>query len=178
MSADSRTPAASTAIGDASDSRARFLREIGTRLPADRVTEVHLFPAIRQGGVETGAAVVAVAPVLEREVVPNAMAADEPHPPAPADVRTEKHTVYTATYRLVLKGPERGTWESAVNAEAEAPLQMVGTVVQGVQRRLGDEGEPERIRGAQLDDALRASPLTAAADAGRPFAMRPDPISG
>lgn len=167
MSADTRTPIAATAIGDAPDSRARFLREIGTRLPADRVTEVHLFPAIRQGGVETGAAVVAVAPVLEREVVPNAKGADEP-PQASVDVRAEKHTVYTATYRLVLKGPERGKWESAVNAEAEAPLLMVGTVVQGVQRRLGDEGEPERIRGAQLNDALRTAPLTAAADAGRP----------
>ena len=162
------TPAlAATALGEAPDSRTRFLREIGARLPPERVTEVHLFPAIRQGGVETGAAVVAVAPVLEREVLPNGMTSEEPALPA-VDERAEKHTVYTATYRLVLKGAERGKWESAVNAEAEAPLLMVGTVVQGVQRRLGDEGEPERISGAQFNDAVRAAPLTAAADAGRP----------
>jgi hypothetical protein len=136
------------------NSRERFLREIGSRVPADRVTEIHLFPAIRQGGVETGAAVVAVAPFLEREVAPNDVDSDE-FPPA-VELRSDKHTVYTATYRLVLKGPERGKWESAVNAEAEAPLQMVGTVVQGVQRRLGDEGEPERLAGLELADALRA----------------------
>jgi hypothetical protein len=34
---------------------------------------------------------------------------------------------------------------------------MVGKVVQGVQRRLGDEGEPERITGSELRDALRVS---------------------
>jgi hypothetical protein len=150
-----RAAAGATPIGDALDSRTRFLREIGSRLPGGRVTEVHLFPAIRQGGVETGAAVVAVAPVLEREMVPNVESDDEP-PPRPVEMRAEKHTVYTATYRLVLKGPERGKWESAVNAEAEAPLQMVGKVVQGVQRRLGDEGEPERISGAELHNALRS----------------------
>jgi len=154
LSNSTRAPADATAIGDPADSRTRFLREIGARVPAERVTEVHLFPAIRQAGVETGAAVVAVAPVLEREVVPNADGAVEP-PRAPVDVRAQKHTVYTATYRLVLKGPERGKWESSVNAEAEAPLLMVDTVVQGVQRRLGDDGEPERISGAALHDALR-----------------------
>ena len=155
MTASTRATAAATPIEDALDSRTRFLREIGSRVPAGRVTEVHLFPAIRQGGTETGAAVVAVAPVLEREIVPNTGTADEP-PPRPIDMRTEKHTVYTATYRLVLKGLERGKWESAVVAEAEAPLQMVGRVVQGVQRRLGDEGEPERITGAELQLALRS----------------------
>ena len=155
MIASTRAAAGATPIGDALDSRTRFLREIGARLPAGRVTEVHLFPAIRQGGVETGAAVVAVAPVLEREIMPNVESEDGP-PPLPVYMRAEKHTVYTATYRLVLKGPDRGKWESAVNAEAEAPLQMVGKVVQGVQRRLGDEGEPERISGALLHDALRS----------------------
>jgi hypothetical protein len=154
VTASVRAPATGITIGDALDSRTRFLREIGSRVPAGRVTEVHLFPAIRQGGVETGAAVVAVAPVLEREIVPNAETEDD-LPPLPIDSRTEKHTVYTATYRLVLKGPERGKWESAVNAEAEAPLKMVATVVQGVQRRLGDEGEPERISGTALQVALR-----------------------
>ena len=154
MTAGTRAAAAATPSGDALDSRTRFLREIGSRLPAARVTEVHLFPAIRQGGVETGAAVVAVAPVLEREIVPNAEHEDAP--PA-VDMRAEKHTVYTATYRLVVKGPERGKWESAVNAEAEAPLQMVGKVVEGVQRRLGDDGEPERISGAELHVALRSA---------------------
>lgn len=144
-------PAATTPA----DSRERFLLEIGARVPADRVTAIHLFPAIRQGGVETGAAVVAVAPYLEREVMPDVSDGEE-HPPEPVLVPTDKHTVYTATYRLVLKGADRGKWESSVVAEAEAPLHMVDTVVQGVQRRLGDDGEPERLEGAELAGALKS----------------------
>lgn len=42
-----------------SESRERFLREILARIPAERIGEVHVFPAIRQGGVETGIAVIA-----------------------------------------------------------------------------------------------------------------------
>ena len=44
--------------------RTRFLAAIAKRLPAERVIEAHMFAAIRQGGVETGVAVIA----LEREV--------------------------------------------------------------------------------------------------------------
>jgi hypothetical protein len=43
------------------ETRARFLAAIAKQLPADRVMEVHLFNAIRQGGMESGVAVVAVA---------------------------------------------------------------------------------------------------------------------
>ena len=159
MSTSARTPYSQATTP--ADSRERFLREIGTRVPADRVTAIHLFPAIRQGGVETGAAVVAVAPFLEREVVPDAGDDDE-HPPLPVAAPTDKHTVYTATYRLVLKGVDRGKWEASVNAEAEAPLHMVDTVVQGVQRRLGDDGEPERLEGAELAGALKSTPQATA----------------
>jgi hypothetical protein len=42
------------------ETRARFLADIAKQLPAERVIEVHLFGAIRQGGVESGVAVVAV----------------------------------------------------------------------------------------------------------------------
>ena len=41
------------------DTRERFLREIADRLPPERIEEVHLFPPLRQGGVESGVAVVA-----------------------------------------------------------------------------------------------------------------------
>ncbi|CAN5814181.1 hypothetical protein BH11GEM2_BH11GEM2_05220 [soil metagenome] len=43
------------------DTRTRFLAAIAKQLPAERVMEVHLFGAIRQGGMESGVAVVAVA---------------------------------------------------------------------------------------------------------------------
>ena len=162
MTAPARSPRSQTPSGQPEDPRSRFLREIGARLPIQRVTELHLFPAIRQGGVESGAAVVAVAPMLEQEVPiePSDDESDEhPRPSAGVD-RTVKHTVYTATYRLVLKGADRGKWEAAVVAEAEAPLQLVDTVVQGVQRRLGDEGEPERLAGESLHALLRSAVAT------------------
>jgi hypothetical protein len=52
--------------GDAT--RTRFLGAIGAQLPIDRVVEVHLFGPIRQGGMESGVAVIAVDP---NEVVPD-----------------------------------------------------------------------------------------------------------
>ena len=124
--AQQSAPPASTAPADA---RARFLREIVARIPAERVSELHLFAPLRQGGIETGVAVVAV---------------------AGAGAESRKHTVYTATYRLTVKGPDRGKWESALNAEADAPLLTVDAVVRGVQRRAGDEGEPERLTAEDL----------------------------
>ena len=44
------------------ETRARFLTAIAAQLPVERIAEVHLFPAIRQGGMESGVAVVAVEP--------------------------------------------------------------------------------------------------------------------
>lgn len=75
-------------------------------------------------------------------------------PAAPAMPRI-RHTVYTARYRLVQKGPERGKWEADVVAEAEAPLITVDLVVRGVQRRAGEESEIVRYTAAQLARALR-----------------------
>ncbi len=74
--------------------------------------------------------------------------------PPPA-VRPVRHTVYTARYRYVIKGPERGKWESNVTAEAEAPLMTVETVVRGVQRRAGEDSEIVRYSAAQIARALR-----------------------
>ena len=109
--------------------RTRFLREIAARVPASRVTELYLFPPMRQGGIETGVAVIAL---------------------AVEDEASTRQTVYSATYRLTLKGADRGKWEATLQAEADAPLLTVGAVVQGVQRRSGDEMEPERLTGADL----------------------------
>jgi hypothetical protein len=111
------------------DARARFLREVAARVPAVKITEMYLFPPMRQGGVETGVAVVAV---------------------GGEDESSALQTIYTATYRLTLKGIDRGKWEAAMHAEAEAPLLTVSAVVRGVQRRSGDEMEPERLTAADL----------------------------
>jgi hypothetical protein len=55
------------------ETRARFIAAIAKQVAAERVVEVHIFPAIRQGGVESGVAVIAV----EREGVELAPVPDE-----------------------------------------------------------------------------------------------------
>lgn len=111
----------------------RFLRAIVAQVPAARIAEVHFFAPIRQGGVESGVAVVAAWP--------------EQQPEAEPPVRP---VVYTARYRHTLKGPDRGKWECSVVAEAEAPLGMVDTVVRGVLRRAGDADDATRVDGDEL----------------------------
>jgi hypothetical protein len=222
------------------DTQTRFLREMALRLPLDRVVEAHVFPPIRQGGAETGVAVIAVkredAASGEREAVSAsegveaesatavdlAAAADarggpphgkvandsgaEPHHadaaasdsspveqeavvgaeqaegapateappnatpagdgqangtngddaliasrfPLPASPLPDRYTVFSARYRLTLKGPDRGKWEVDVVEEADAPLVTVGAVVRGVQRRGGEGADAERFTAEQL----------------------------
>ncbi|MFI5233362.1 MAG: hypothetical protein ACHQSE_12710 [Gemmatimonadales bacterium] len=112
----------------------RFLKAIVERVPVERIVELHLFPAIRQGQIETGVAVVAAEPPPNLELALQA-------------VRLEVHT---ARYRLTRKGPERGKWEIEVKTQADAPLEAVEMVVRGVQDRAGEAIEPTRITGREL----------------------------
>ena len=107
------------------ETRAKFLSAIAERVSADAVQEVFIFQPMKQGGLESGVAVVAV----------NEQGAEN------------RLAVYTAKYRLTLKGPERGKWDFAMQAEADAPLVTVEKVVAGVQRRSGDAEEPEKLSG-------------------------------
>jgi hypothetical protein len=129
------------------DTRRRFLLAIAEQVPPERVDEVRVFRPIRQGGQETGVAVVAV----------------EPDSPANEFESTSvsRHIVYSARYRLLLKGPDRGRWEATVTAEADAPLAAVEAVVRGVLRRAGEDEEPERLTGETFRRALVAEPWTA-----------------
>jgi hypothetical protein len=99
-----------------------------------------------------------VSPYLEDEPAPSLSAlgdagADDEINMAPVTM-IERHTVYTARYRLVVKGPERGRWEADIVAEAEAPLLTVEMVVRGVQRRAGEESEILRYSASQIARAL------------------------
>jgi hypothetical protein len=216
------------------DTQLRFLRAIADRVPLDRLAEVHLFPAMRQGITETGIAVVAArqegavvddAPAAASEIAtPDvtediaAALAEEDSPstavePAQAELAlvddpigepggdpTEaasmhaastqppdevpddsvdavasdaheddvagapvgrmapaargRHTVFSARYRMTIKGPERGRWEVDVVEEADAPLLTVEMVVRGVQRRSGEGADPERLDAARLRELL------------------------
>ena len=183
------------------DVRDRFLAGIAAQLPVDRVKELHLFGAIRQGGTESGVAVVAVerespvtvdvdggfvppaavaeaAPVeTKAEVAVEEELADEsrfvadevsdettpdvelPSEPAAAPVPAApaRYVVYTARYRLTLKGMDRGKWEMSVTEEADAPLVTVDAVVRGVSRRSGDADETVRLSGDEFRAALPAT---------------------
>ena len=113
--------------GERDETRERFLAAIADRVNAERVEELHVFPPLKQSGMESGVAVVAV-----QENDRNRLA------------------VYTAKYRLTLKGPERGKWDFSILAEADAPLVTVDKVVQGVQRRSGDVDDPEKLSGEEF----------------------------
>ena len=115
------------------ETRERFLKAIVGEIPAERIAEIHLFPAIRQGHMETGVAVIAVEPETD-----SAYALDG------------RHVVYSASYRLTRKGPERGKWEVEVTHEANAPLPTVDVVVRGVQERAGEAIESQRLSASEL----------------------------
>ncbi len=134
----------------AADTRARFLASIAEVVPAERIAEIHFFPPIRQGPIETGVAVVGAEPVpiataaVAHEDGESPYAPDEPSASAPV-----RHVVFMARYRWTRKGPERGKWSAEVIAEADAPLVTVEAVAKGVGERANEAGEPERITGDQ-----------------------------
>ena len=171
----------------------RFLNAIAERVNAARVEEVHLFQPIRQGGMESRVAVVAVGENAESdpEVTPphgdplgdhiveepdaesreleaesrepetesRELEAErrepetesrEPETESPEPRAGIRLAVYTARYRLTLKGPERGKWNFGMQAEADAPLVTVDAVVRGVQRRSGDAEDPEKLSGDEF----------------------------
>ena len=225
----------------AEETRERFVREVTARVPLSRLVELHLFAPMRQGGMESGVAVLAATPDLppaaaaevpaeasveapdearaeapleiaepiaeETEALagdpvpdgdPTEEAAGPPPdavveaeaeaeidvdaaepapesepdagpvaqpasveeileavpeqsaPPVAAAATRRRHTVFTARYRLVLKGPDRGKWDVEVREEADAPLITVEAVVRGVQQRSGDASEPERLDAASV----------------------------
>lgn len=142
--------------------RERFLKAIASTLPPERFLELHFFQAIRQGGVESGVAVIAAHPeVVPAPILADAPPAEEEEVPEPDEESgPRRYTVYSAKYKLVLKGPERGKWECSVVAEADAPLITVETVVRGVQRRSGDAEEPERMSGDDARDFVLAASST------------------
>ena len=121
-----------------SETRERFIVAIAEQVAADRIAEIHFFNPIKQGGLESGVAVVALTS------------------------ETEKHTVFTAHYRHTLKGLDRGKWQVTVVEEADAPLVTIETVVRGVQRRAGDLEDPERMEGDAVREVLAAAAARAA----------------
>jgi hypothetical protein len=142
------------------ETRERFLLAITAQIPAERIAEIHFFPPIKQGGIESGVAVAAAWPehpaptAPEQPVEPaepgDVEAAHAEDAEGPSSVPPARHVVYTARYRHTLKGIDRGKWETNVVAEADAPLVTVDAVVRGVQRRSGDVDDPTRMDGDEV----------------------------
>ena len=142
------------------ETRDRFLAAIIERLEPATIVEAHVFPPIKQGGIESGVAVIAVnhRPLTGGEAAAeNTPAAVTVVDTAAAENAVGRLTVYTAKYRLALKGPERGRWEFSLHAEADAPLLTVDKVVRGVQQRSGDAEDPVRLSGDEFRALLPLS---------------------
>jgi hypothetical protein len=145
------------------ETRARFLSAIAAQLPVARIVEIHLFPAIRQGGMESGVAVVAVEPPraveADERLADDAEDAEDPAADLAPTPAPRRYTVFSARYRHTLKGPDRGKWETSVTEEADAPLLTVDAVVRGVQRRSGDVDEIVRLSGDEIRAAIPATAI-------------------
>ena len=141
--------------------RERFLKAILERLPVERIAEIHFFPSIRQGPIETGVAVIGAYPepqhlaaVAAIESEGAAIESDDAETESDAVAiepdHEDRHVIHTASYRWTRKGPDRGKWEVDVIAQADAPLPTVDVVVRGVQERSGEAIESQRLTAAEL----------------------------
>ena len=153
------------------ETQERFLRTVLTRIPLDGVVELHLFPPIRRGTMETGVAViamllppapltvVAVAPddaVLVDAVPDDALPDDAvPDDAVPDDALLNEAVpvprpplrlrILTAGYRHTIKGIDRGKWSVDVQERADAPLEAVEAVLRGVRQRSPEPADPELV---------------------------------
>lgn len=133
------------------ETQERFLRTVLTRIPLDGVVELHLFPPIRRGTMETGVAVIAmllppapltVVAVAPDDAVPDDAVPDEavlvPRPPL-------RLRILTAGYRHTIKGIDRGKWSVDVQERADAPLEAVEAVLRGVRQLSPEPADPELV---------------------------------
>ena len=145
-----------------SETRERFILDLVQQLDGAEIIEGHFFSPRRVSGVERGVAVIAARQrepeVADAESAEPPALEESPYAPEAAAEREGpvRYTVFTATYRHTLKGPERGKWEVSVKAEADAPLVTVDQVVRGVQRRAEDTDEVERLTGDEIRAAVDA----------------------
>ena len=142
------------------ETQERFLRTVLTRVPLDTVVELHLFPALRRGTLETGVAVIAT-------VLPSVTLAVDDDSPYTDDVVTATSSprlrILTASYRHTIKGVERGAFSVDVQDEADAPLDAVEAVLRGVRHRSTEPADPEAISHDTLASLLTPSAVAPAA---------------
>lgn len=147
------------------EAQQRFLKDIADRLQGGRIEELRLYPTVRVGPIESGVAIVALDQPAD-VVVPEADQA--PVEVAEAPVASENSdrsrlSIHTAHFRHTVKGPDRGKWEFTMVHDADAPIETVESVVRGVARRAGEDGEPELLSADDFRDAITKPWWTATA---------------
>ena len=139
------------------ETQQRFLKAIAERVDGGRVAELRLYPTVRVGPIESGVAIVAtnrVADVAEPMSDAVEMQPEVVLPIAAPPVDESRLSILTAHFRHTVKGPDRGKWEFSMVHDADAPIETVESVVRGVARRAGEDGEPELLSGDDFQRAL------------------------
>lgn len=95
----------------------RLARAVAEVLPVEEIDAIWQFRTLRREGRELGTA------ILSRV----------------DGGRGERRRVYTARFVHVLKGKERGKFESVLEEVGSGPVETLGELVAGVRRRLEDE---------------------------------------
>jgi hypothetical protein len=147
------------------ETQERFLRTVLTRVPLESVVELHLFPPIRRGTLETGVAVIATEMPSAQLAVLAEIDAHDASDDAVADApsASARMRILTASYRHTIKGIERGKWIVEVQEEADAPLEAVEAVLRGVRQRSTEPADPELVSYHALEALLDTSGIAPAA---------------
>lgn len=95
----------------------RLAAAVAQELPAGEVDAVWVFPILRQQQREWGTA------VLSR-------------------VDGDRRRIYTARYSLMIKGKERGKFESSIEEVGSGPVDALAALLQEVHRRTDDDMPP------------------------------------
>lgn len=132
------------------ETQQRFLRAIAERVPKEDIVEIHLFPAIRQGGVETGVAVVAERP---RTVVPDESSSNG-HGPQEADPPAVPDNGLAPTVEFPDATPE--TTAATVETTDATPETLDATADSTVVDRMMDEADVH----VAVEDSERTAGVT------------------
>ena len=139
------------------ETQQRFLKAIAERVNGGNVAEVRLYPTVRVGPIESGVAIVASKEPMPIEVAVEQISAGgdlEGEEVRVTATQPDRLSILTAHFRHTVKGPDRGKWEFTMVHDADAPIETVESVVRGVARRAGEDGEPELLSGTDFQRAL------------------------
>jgi hypothetical protein len=117
------------------DTVAKLLDAVAAQMPPDEVESVWAFPGVKRDNKEYGVAVIT------------------------RQSSAGRHLIYRARYVQQLAGQERGKTTLDIEETAEAPVDMLPQVIEGVRRRADEAGDAELIDLAawKADGERRAS---------------------